>query len=325
MRRRAFVFGGIAAAALAARFPALAQSSSRIPRIGIMFAPPLPNPLMEAFRAELLALGYIEGKNIQVEYRSVAGSFARYPTLASELVRLPVDVLVAGGGTPAIRAAKQATSTIPIVFPASRDPVDEGFVQSLARPGGNLTGTSILESEINAKRMQLLKEVLPKIQRIGVLFDFQAGAGQVTGTERAARALGLQLHVERADNTGNFERNFAALKEARTEALIVTASAFFNVHRKLLADVALRNQLVVVWEHRAFPAVGGLMSYGPDIADLYRSAARYVDRILKGAKPAELPVQQASKLELVINLNTAKLQGIGMPSALLVRADQLIR
>ena len=321
MDRRKILIGALSLVAA----PGAGWSQTRLPRVGVMLAPAIPNPWMDAFQSTLRDLGYVEGKTIQVEYRSVSGAFEKYPAIAAEFVRMPVDVIVAGGGTAAIRAAKQATTTIPIVFPASRDPVNDGFVQSLARPGWNLTGTSILESEINAKRMQLLREVLPKLQRIVVLFDFQAGVEHVRGTERAASSMGLDLRALQAEKNADFGAIFEKVKEGRADALIVAASAFFNVHRKRLVELALTHRLVVVWEHRAFPEAGALMSYGPDIVELYRSAARYVHRILKGAKPAELPVEQASKLELVINLRTAKAQGLTIPPAILVRADHIIQ
>lgn len=299
-----------------------------MPRIGLMLAAPIEGPFAQAFRQGLRELGYVEGKNIHVEYRSAEGRPDRFAAMAAEMVRLQVDVIVAGGGGPSARAAMQATRTTPIVFPAAADPVLEGLVQSLARPGGNATGLSIISSEINAKRMQVLKELLPNLRRVGFLADPKMGGmvedAAITATQRAALALSLQLEVIRASSPEEFARAFDSARNARAEALIVSASSTFNAHRRQLIELAAKQRLVTLWEHRQFPLAGGLLSYGPDIADLYRSAARFVDRILKGAKPADLPVEQATKLELVVNLNAAKALGLKIPPPLLVRADQVI-
>lgn len=322
MRRRDFVLGSIA---MLAASRTLAQPLRTRPKVGVLLAQRIPNAYMEAFRSGLQELGYVEGKNILVEYRSVDSAFDRYPAMARELAQLQVDVIVAGGGAAAVRAAKQATATIPIVFPASRDPVDEGFVQSLARPGGNITGTSILESQINAKRVELTKQLLPRARRVAVLFDLVAGPAQVGSTELAARALGIELRILQASKPEEIDKAFADARNGGAEALIVSAAALFAAHRNRLIALAAEHRLATVWEHRQFTHAGGLLSYGPDIADLYRSAARYVDKILKGAKPAELPVEQATKLELVINMQTARAQGIAVPNGLLARADEVIQ
>lgn len=324
MERRRLVLGGLAT--LATARIAVAQPSGKIPKIGVMLAQPVPNALQQAFRAGLREHGYIEGRDIQVEYRSVEGKFERYPALAEELVRQRVDVIVAGGGSPAIRAATRATRTIPIVFPASTDPVAEGFVQSLSRPGTNATGLSILESDINPKRLQLLNELLPKLERVALLVNpaVPMADQQVKAVEGAARAMKAETHVVRAGRPEELEGAIRAAKSARSEALIVVASSLFAAHRVRLIALVDEHRLPTVWEHRQFTQAGGLVSYGADIADMYRASARYVDRILKGAKPGDLPVEQATKLELVINLRAAKTQGIAVPQRLLVRADQVI-
>jgi len=326
MRRRLFVLGGLATLG-AARLTA-AQERRKAPRIGVMLAVPIEGPFTQAFRQGLRELGYLEGQNIHVEYRSAEGSPDRFASIAAEMVRLQVDLIVAGGGGGSARAAMQATRTIPIVFPAAADPVLEGLVQSLPHPGGNVTGLSIISSDINAKRLQVLKELLPKLQRVALLADPKMGSkveeAAIAASQAAARALGLQLEVLRASSPDGFAGAFDSARNARAEALIVAASSTFNAHRSQLLELATRHRMVTVWEHRQFPLAGGLLSYGPDIADLYRSAARFVDKILKGAKPADLPVEQATKLELVINLKTAKALGITIPQTLLVRADLVI-
>jgi len=322
MHRRSFIVG---VTALAVARDALAQRD-KPPRIGVMLAQPIPNAFYEAFRRGLVDLGYVEGKNILVEYRSVQGDLERYPAVAAELVKLNVEVIVAGGGAPATRAAVRATKTIPIVFPASTDPVSEGWVRSLAKPGGNATGLSILESEINPKRLQLVKELIPDARRVAVLVhpDVPFAKQQVATMKAAAARLGVDLQIARAGKPEELEPALRGVKDARAEALIVSASSLFAANRRRLVEFAGELRLPTVWEHRQFTQAGGLVSYGPDIADLYRSAARYVDKILKGAKPADLPVEQADKLELVINLRTAKAQGMTIPGWLLVRADQVI-
>jgi len=323
MHRRWFL-GGLAA--IAAARCAFAQQG-RIPRIGVMLAQPIPNSFYEAFRRGLRDLGYLEGKNIVVEYRSAEGNLDRYPAMAEELVRLNVDLIVAGGGAPATRAAKRATSTIPIVFPASTDPVSEGWVKSLAVPGGNITGLSILESEINPKRLQLVKQLLPKAHRVAVLVHpgVPYARQQVATMKSAASALKVELHIVSAGKPEELEPAIRGANDARAEALIVSASSLFAANRVQLVKLVAKHHLITIWEHRQFTQAGGLASYGPDIADMYRAAARYVDRILKGAKPGELPVEQAIKLELVINLKTARAQGVTLPRALLARADQVIQ
>jgi putative ABC transport system substrate-binding protein len=318
MHRRTFVVGALAA--LGMPRIAVAQQRRSMPLIGVMLVRPIPNEFMAAFQRGLRELGYVEGQNIQVEYRSVEGRPERYAALAAEFVALRVDVIVAGGS---VIAARKATSTIPIVFPAQPDPVSMGLVQSLARPGGNVTGISMLEADVSAKLLQLVRELLPKVERVAVLRDPRISAQQVEATQAAARTLGIELHVLSAIPE-NFDEAFAAAKRVRAEAMIVLPSSVFSAQRHRLVDLAAKNRLIAVYEYDGYPLAGGLISYGVDFAEMYRSAARYVDKILKGAKPADLPVEQATKFDLVINLKTTKALGLNIPPMLLVRADRVI-
>jgi len=272
----------------------------------------------------------VEGQNITIETRSAAGHYDRLPDLAAELVRLPVDVIVAGGA-PAVRAAKHATSTIPIVIAVSTDPVGAGFVASLARPGGNVTGVSLGTGEHFAgKWVELLKEAVPQASRVAVLWDPITGGSSVLlplmrETERAAGALGLQLHLVEVRDTNELEGAFAALTSASTEALIVLPSGRFNAERQRSVELAAQHRLPAMYEHREFVEAGGLMSYGPNLLALIRRGAYYVDRILKGAKPADLPVEQPVKFELVINLKAAMALGLTIPPTLLLLADEVLQ
>jgi putative tryptophan/tyrosine transport system substrate-binding protein len=294
-----------------------------------MLAAPIAGPFAAAFRDGLKELGYIEGRTIRLEFRTTDGRPERLPGIAAEIVGLKPDVILAGGGGPSVRAAKKLTSTIPIVVPATANPVAEGFVQSLARPGGNVTGLSIVSEEINAKRIQLLKELLPNVRSVAFLADPQMGSmnadAAILATEHAAQTFGLELRVFRASAPEQFDGVFESIRNRAIEAVIVGASSTYNVHRKRLVGLAAKQRIPVMWEHRQFATAGGLLSYGPDIAELYRGAARYVDRILKGAKVAELPVEQATKFELVLNIATAKAQGIDIPPTVLARANQVIQ
>ena len=324
MRRRRFL-GGIAGFALLG--PARAQPAGRIPRIGVIVVPGMPNPMAQAFERGLRELGYDPPRNIHIEYRSAEGRPERFPALAADLVRLRPDVILAGGGAPSARAVMKATSTIPIVFPASGDPIGEGLVKSLSRPGGNVTGLSILSVELSAKRLQLLRELLPHLKRAAVLQDLamRTTLDQVSATQKAAADLAMELQVLSVQSPEQYDGAFATAKSAGTDALIVLPSSAFNANRPQLIRLATKHALPALWEHRLFTESGGLISYGTDIPDLYRRAAGYVDRILKGAKPADVPVERATKIELVINLNTAKALGIVVAQTLLVRADEVIQ
>jgi putative ABC transport system substrate-binding protein len=274
----------------------------------------------------LRELGYVEGQNLTVEYRWGDGDAARLPALAAELVRLRVDVLVATSN-PAILAATQATRSIPIVFTASSDPVATGLVASLAHPGGNVTGLSLVTPELSGKRLQLLREALPQLTRVALLWD--AGhvgmADRVRETETAARQLGVTLRVEWVQDPAGLDRAFAALAQARPDAFLTTVEPFTVRHRQRIVDFAAQHRLPAMYEEREFVDAGGLMAYGPSLAANYRRAATYMDKLLRGAKPADLPVEQPTKFELVLNLKTAKALGLTIPQSILLRADEVIR
>jgi putative tryptophan/tyrosine transport system substrate-binding protein len=327
MDRRAFLAGAVAL--LAAPLAAEAQQAGKVPRIGYLatnLAAALH--LLEAFRQGLRDLGYVEGRNLVIEYRSAEGKPERLPALAAELVALKVDVIVAPGTLGAL-AAKQATRTLPIVFPVAVDPVTSGIVTSLARPGGNVTGLSFFGPELVGKCLEQLKQAVPGVSRVAVLWQ-PGGLGERTekdmlkGAEVAAPALGVRLQFVEARGREDFDRAFSDMTRARAGALSVLGSVMFVNERRRLVDLAAKNRLPAVYAQREFVDAGGLMSYGADVADLSRRAAKYVDKILKGAKPGDLPIEQATKFELVINLKTAKALGLTIPPALLLRADQVI-
>jgi ABC-type uncharacterized transport system substrate-binding protein len=311
-------------ALLAAPLAVEAQPAGKAPRIGVMYAGSAPNLYADALRRHLAELGWVDGQTLLIEERYAEGRPERYPALIAELIRLKVDVLVAGGGTAGARAAKRATGTIPIVMPVMGDPVAAGLVASLARPGGNITGLSMLNTEISAKRVELLREVLPKVERVAVLRDPATPQADVDATQVAARTLGLRLQFLSASRPEEFQGAFQAARQASAEALIVLASGFFNTQRRRLVDLAAQSRLIAVYEHREFPYSGGLMSYGPNLVDMNRRAAKYIDKILKGAKPADLPIEQPTVFELVINLKTAKALGLTIPPSVLARADEVI-
>jgi putative tryptophan/tyrosine transport system substrate-binding protein len=328
MDRRAFLCGPMLGA-LATPLAAEAQQAAKIARIGFLTANVGPNThLREAFLHGLSDLGYVEGRNLVIEYRDAAGKFERLSALAIELVALKVDVIVAGGTAQAL-AAKHATSTLPIVFAQASDPVMDGLVASIARPGGNTTGLSNLAPELVGKCMEQLREAVPGVSRVAVLW--QPGAlGESTekdqrkGTEVAARALGVRLQFVEARGPTDFDRAFSEMVQARAGALTVLSSAMFSIERRRLVALAAKNRLPAVYPWKEFVDAGGLMSYGPSFPDLYRRAATYVDKILKGAKPADLPVEQPTKFELVINLKTAKALGLTIPQTVILQADQVI-
>ena len=311
---------------LTAPFTAEAQEGVKIPRIGYLSPRTGPTHFDEAFRRGLRELGYVEGKNIIIEYRYAGWAWDRLPILADELVSGKVDVLVATGGNLTVRAAKRATSTIPIVFTAG-DPVRGGIVESLARPGGNITGINVLTVELNEKRLSLLKEAVPGAVRVAVLVNpTSANAGSVLkDMQDASRSLGVGLLIQPVQDPKGFAGAFARMKQGRADILAVTSDAFFLAQRREIVALAARTQLPAVYEFREFVEVGGFMSYGPNLSELYRRAAVYVDKILKGAKPADLPVEQPIKFELIINLKTAKALGLTIPQSILVRADEVIR
>jgi ABC-type uncharacterized transport system substrate-binding protein len=308
--------------------PAHAQQPKKIPRIGYLSfqSSSSGRDLDDPFRQGLNALGYVEGKNIIIEYRWAEGNFDRLPELAAELVRLKVDVIVARG-TRSVRAAKQATSTIPIVVPIVADPVGDGLVASLAHPGGNVTGLTPMTPDLSGKRLELLKETFPKISHVAVLYDPNDGATALDWreTEVAASGFGVTLQSSEVTDPNQFGPAFAAMTSGRTNAFIALTHSFLTVNMRRLVDVATKSRLPGMYGQSLFVDAGGLMSYGPSYSDLSRRAALYVDKILKGAKPAVLPVQRPTKFELVINLKAAKQIGLTIPPNVLARADRVIK
>lgn len=307
-----------------------AQQPGKIPRVGFLSTrgdAKNPGPTVEAFRQGLRALGYIEGKNIQVDYRYEQGRVDHLSTIVAEFLELKVDVLVLTAMT-AIRAAKQATNTIPIVMTTTQDPVATGLINSLAHPGGNTTGLTTLTRELSGKRLELLKEVVPDLSRVAVLWNADA-SGSATAFqeyETAARALKIQLHsLEVRAPTPDLEHTFKSAISGRARGLITIRQSLLTGLRKPIADLAIKNHLPLMAEGDDFVESGALISYSTSDTDRYRRAAYYVDRILKGAKPADLPVEQATKFDLLINLKTAKQIGLTIPPNVLARADQVIK
>jgi putative ABC transport system substrate-binding protein len=306
-----------------------AQQPTRIPRIGHLIATsPSASPgRIEAFRQGLRELGYIEGKNIIIEWRYAEGKLDRLPELAAELVRLNVDVIVTAG-PPDTRAAKQATRTIPTVMTQDADPVGSGFVASLARPGGNITGLSTLAPELSGKRLELLKEIVPKLSRVAVFgtSTFPGNAQALKETERAAGALAVQLQYLDLRGSKDFETAFRGAAKGRADGVLMLVwGVALEPHRKQLVELAAKSRLPAIYADREHVEAGGLMSYGVSVTDLFRRAATYVDKILKGAQPADLPVEQPTKFEFIINLKAAKQVGLTIPPNVLARADKVIR
>jgi putative ABC transport system substrate-binding protein len=312
-------------------FSATAQQPKKIYRIGYLSSvePEADSPIAEAIRKSLRELGYVEGQNIAVEYRYGAGRRNQAAELATELVRLKVDLIVVAGGEPWVRAAKNATNTIPIVMNgAGIDPVKEGFVESLARPGGNVTGPTSLNTELGGKRLELLKEAVPKLARVAVLYSPLTGAVREAKEElpAAARGLGLTLRPWEIRDTDDFKQVFAALSKERPDGLyVLLAGQTMRTNIKRIADFALTRRLPATYSLRESVDAGGFMYYGADEVERYRCVAYYIDRILKGAKPSDLPVEQPTKFELVINLKTAKQIALTIPPDLLARATKIIR
>jgi putative ABC transport system substrate-binding protein len=312
---------------LTAPLTSQAQPAAHVPRLGLL----IPSSFsavasrLEAFRHGLRDLGYVEGQTITLESRFADGQADRLPALVAELVRLPVDVLVVDGTT-AIRPAQHATTTIPIVMAVSGDPVGEGLVASLARPGGNITGLSSRAPEVSGKRLELLQAAVPHLSRVAALWHRDAPVGPyLTETQAAAQALGLQLQALEVGSPDALDQAFAAMTRAHADALVVLPSAQIGSHQRVVAELAMTHRLPTMFGGREAAEAGGLMSYGPNYADFYRRAATYVDKILKGTKPADLPVEQPMKFELVINLKTAKALGITMPPLLLFQADAVLQ
>ncbi len=327
MDRRTFV-KTLGVGLLAAPLAAKAQQARRIARIGFLssYSAERESIFLAAFQQGLLELGYLEGRNIFIEQRYAGGNFQKLPDLAAELLALRVDILVTTG-TPAAQAAKNATSVIPIVMTLVADPVGTGLVASLARPGGNITGLSDFNAGVVAKRLQLLKEVVPSASRVAVLFNPANPTNPLQWklTQAVAPALGVTLLSLEAKGADDIDRAFTAIRKQLPEALIVIGDPLFGTHRRRIVELSVKSRLPATYSNREWADAGGLMSYGANFGDLYRRAATYVDKILKGAKPADLPVEQPTKFELVINLKTAKALGLTIPPSLLGRADEVIQ
>ena len=302
-----------------------AQQPGTIPRIGVIFMGGRDQPHLESFKQGLRELGYVEGKNIRLEYRYAEGKYDRLPELATDLVRERVDVIVTTSSISA-RAARQVTRTIPIVM-TSGSPVERGLAESFSKPGGNVTGLSVFALELSGKRLELLKETIPKMTRVAALWSSSENES-VMGfkeTEEAAKALSLRMQSVELSQTGEMDKTFAELTKMRVDALLVVLSPLVTLNSKHIVELALKQRLPGMYPTRQFVEEGGLLAYGPLLGDLYRRAATYIDKILKGAKPAGLPVEQPKKFELVINLTTAKQIGLTIPPNVLARADKVIK
>ena len=319
MNRRSFIVA--VGAGFAAPLAAEAQQAEKVYRVGFLRNGPPPDTFIEGLRRGLRDLGYFEGQNLSIEY-GLADSADQLPNVAARLVRLNVDVLLASG-TPPVPVAKSATQKIPVVFIASIDPVATGIVASLARPGGNVTGFAGIHADLMGKRLELLREAVQRQSRVAVMFQATnpGNAQYLRQAEIAARALGIQLQLLAVRKADDFERVFGEARGAG--GLIQFDDVIFTSHRRQLVELAVKHQLPAMYGAREFVEVGGLISYGPDYPDLYRRSATYLDKIFRGAKPADLPVEQPTKFELVINLKTTKALGLTIPPSLLLRADQV--
>jgi putative ABC transport system substrate-binding protein len=317
----------LCAVLFALSFPAQAAQPARIPRIGILIGSSASSYLarVEAFRQRLRELGYVEGKNIVIEYRYAEGKLERLPDLAAQLVGLKVDVIVTTGT--GVLPAKKASPTIPIVFAVAPDPVGTGLVSSLARPGGNITGLSLMWPDLNGKRLELLKEAFPKVARVAFLWGSGGPGGNLalTDMEAAAKALGIKLLSLPVRSLDDFDSAFARAKREGAQALITGAGGRITTQRRQVLDFAAKNRLPAMYPNSEFVEAGGLMSYAPNIADLFRRAADFVDKILKGAKPADLPVEQPTKFDFLVNMKAANQIGLTIPQNVLARADKVIK
>jgi ABC-type uncharacterized transport system substrate-binding protein len=307
---------------------ALLSQQRSVPVIGFLhsLSPDRSAASVTAFAEGLRENGYVEGQNLAIEYRWSGGRYDQLPALAADLVGLNVDLIAVGGGTPAAVAAKQATSTIPIVMCLVANPVEGGIVASLARPGGNMTGVGLLSLDLVAKRIELITELLPRARVLGLLVNpkLPTTERQIKDTQDAANIKGLEVHILKAETEQDIDVAFADLSRAHADALVVAADAFLYNQREQLATLAARHAIPAIYELRENVDAGGLISYGSSVPGAYRQAAAYVGRILKGAKPADLPIAQPTKFELVINLKTAKALGLTLPPTLLARADEVI-
>ena len=324
MKRREFItlLGGAAAWPLAVR-----AQQREIPVVGFLnSASPGPYPPVSAFLRGLNEMGFVEGRDVAIEYRWAESQNDRLPALAAELVQRHVDVIAAAGGTPSAVAAKAATTTIPVVFGVAVDPVKIGLVASLNRPGGNLTGITNLNVEVGPKRLELMRELIPAATNIAVLVNPTSPIAEpfARAMQAAARTLGQQIHVQQASSEQDFDKVFADLARLRAGALVISPDVFFNTKIEQLAVLSLRHAVPAIFQYREFAAAGGLISYGSDETEYYRLIGIYAGRILKGEKPADLPVVQSTKVEMILNLKTAKALGITVPLPLIGRADEVI-
>jgi putative ABC transport system substrate-binding protein len=326
MRKKIFVIAWCAFI-LALSLPAHAQQPAKIPRIGILLVASASSQSaqVEAFRQRLRELGYVEGQKIIIEYRYAEGKLERLPDHAAELVRLKVDVIVTIGQ--AVSTAKKASATIPIVFAVANDPVETGLVSSLAHPGGNITGLSVMAPDLDGKRLEILKEAFPKVARVAFIWEAGTARGNqpLTDMEAAAKALGVKLVSLPVRSLDDFESAFARAKKERAQALITTPRQLISTQRRQVLEFAAKNRLPAMYPQSEFVEAGGLMSYGPSTADLWRRAADFVDKILKGTKPADIPVEQPMRFDFIVNLKSANQLGLKIEPNVLVRAQRVIR
>jgi len=325
MKRRILLRALLCGAALAAPVASPAQQQQKLWRIGVLASDSSATRVYEGFRQGMQALGYVEGKNLVIQWRFADGNYERLAGLAAELVRLNVDVIVAGT-TLSVQAAHQATATVPIVMVAVPDPVGEGFVARLSRPGRNITGLTNIVTEVSPKHLELLRAVVPKLLRVAVMINplNPSDALILEQVHGAAHSAGVRVLAVEASTARQIEAAFGAMAQARAQAMILAADSYFDVQRDQIAKLAVKNRMPTISSNREITEAGGMMSYGQDLTEHYRRAATYVDRILKGAKPAALPVEQPTVLQLVINQKTAKAVGVVIPQQLVVRADTVI-
>jgi putative ABC transport system substrate-binding protein len=325
LKRREFIT--LVAGAAAWPFAAGAQQPA-MPVIGFI-NPASPGELanrMKAFRNGLAELGFVEGRNVMIEHRWAEGRYDQLPALANDLVRRGVAAIAATGGIASVRAARSATADVPIVFTTGSDPVEAGLVMSLNRPGGNVTGAGLMSTNLVAKRIEILRELIPNAKSIAVLGNAgnPSAKFEIDEAQNGARLLGLNIHIERADGEADFERAFTSIAQHRADALLVTTDPFFESLHGRIVGLAVRHAIPTIYAQRQYALDGGLISYGASITDLYRQASVYVGRILKGEKPADLPVTQPSKFEFVVNMRTAKVLRLDVPASILLRADEVI-
>jgi len=325
VNRRAFVAASVVL--LTAPLAGQPQPVGKPARIGHLSSLDAPTVNHAAFMERLQQLGWVEGRNLSVENRFAARDGARLKAFAEELARLPVDLLFTSGGAESAQAARLATTTIPIVFAMADDPVAAGLIPSLSRPAANVTGVSSMNAQLDMKRLALLKEALPLVRRVGVLWSpvDPAGASEVRATETAARSLGLHLHLQEVRTPRDLDGAFASARQRGAGAVMILGSPTLYEYQRRIGELAAMTRLPAISAWRQLPEAGGLMSYGADVQDMFRRAAVFVDRILRGARPADLPVEQPTKFELVINLKTAKALGLTIPQSMLLRADEVIQ